>query len=204
MLHEKKRVNIKNTIVTCISVVVFGCSFLTASAATKRSAFLSIEQKIGDQIAIRTVEADSEKLRVRTGDRDEHVAEITLDGRTIVYPFYSSYDSYRIDLIDLTRDFVPEVLLVTGEGRGTSVRKEVLHIFRIQGDKLQPITDTTVSEYFGEGLRWWYEISYFSGSTPRCTDVVLQLKHDDPRNYEGWGGTQLIPSDKQKTISLCK
>ncbi|HEY1268722.1 MAG TPA: hypothetical protein VGH16_15815 [Candidatus Binatia bacterium] len=154
-------------------------------------------------IAIRTVENSYGMLRVTTGDRDEHVADFRLAGKTITYPFYSSYDGYRIDVINLSGHATPEIVMVTGAGRGTSVRKEILRVFSPENGKLKTLLETTVSEFFGEGLRWWYEVSYMSAENALCTDLVLQLRHDDPRDYNGWGGVQLIPTEREKIISFC-
>jgi len=50
----------------------------------------------------------------------------------VQHDFVSTYDRYRVDVIDLTGDGIEEIVLVSGFGRGTSVRKEYLEVFRVR------------------------------------------------------------------------
>lgn len=120
----------------------------------------------------------------------------------IKYHFKSAYQRYRMDFVDLTGDGMEEIVLVSGVGRGTSVTKEYLTVLQIGKDVLKPLGKTTVSGYFAEGSRWWYEIAYLQSSTSACPEVQLSLTHDEMPEGS-WGGTEFIPKEESKTLSFC-
>jgi hypothetical protein len=168
---------------------------------------ISLEQKIGEPDTVHMADAGSVSVRVSpTGlEWDHYVVELSLPGSNvaITYPFESSYGGYRLDVIRLTSSDTEEIVLVTGKGRGTSVRQEVVRILRVQDGKLDVLAETILSGFFDEGARWWYGISYVERAILPCADLVLRLHHDDPGDHPRWGGVHLIPVEIEKRISLC-
>jgi len=107
----------------------------------------------------------------------------------------SSYGSFRLYLADLTGDGVEEILLITGEGRGTSARKEKLTVYRRVGDSLKEITTMPISDYFGSGKRWWYELQFEKDHQIGAVIFDLILKHDSWRKDESLVSPDLIPKE---------
>ena len=89
--------------------------------------------------------------------------------------FQSSYDIFRLDLIDLTLDGQPEHVLVTGIGRGTSVRAEWLEVLEVYDGAFRTVLKTPCSGFFGSGATWEYRRDYrdFGGQM----ELILTLHH---------------------------
>ncbi len=101
--------------------------------------------------------------------------------------FQSSYGEFRIHVIDLTGDGPEEFALVTGFGRGTSVRRETLTVYRREGATLTAILEAPVSAHFDAGRRWWYKPEYLDLDGNGTTDLRLVLTHDAPTvHWKGW------------------
>ena len=101
--------------------------------------------------------------------------------------FHSSYEVFQIDAIDLTGDGSDEFVFLTGFGRGTSVRKETLAVYRREGAALAPILEVPLSAYFDSGRRWWYKPEYLDLDGNGTTDLRLVLTHDAPTvHWKGW------------------
>ena len=115
---------------------------------------------------------------------DYKIVLTSLEGEQLgEIPLYSTYGFFRIDLVDLTGDGVEEFVLITGEGRGTSCRKEKLTVIERFGDKFhgfgfRTILTTPISDFFGDGVRWWYEVHYQDVDNNGITGISLTLKHD--------------------------
>ena len=107
----------------------------------------------------------------------------------------SSYGSFRLYLADLTGDGVEEILLITGEGRGTSARKEKLTVYCRVGDSFKEITTIPISDYFGSGKRWWYELRFEKDYQISAVIFSLLLRHDSWRKDESLVSPDLIPKE---------
>lgn len=101
----------------------------------------------------------------------------------IEFPFESTYGSFDLELMDLTGDHVEEIVLITGQGRGTSVRSELLRVLAVRGSELKQLLEVPVSGYFGSGCKWWYRHDYvFQTRKHRSLEysLLLRLEHDSP------------------------
>ena len=99
----------------------------------------------------------------------------------IEFPFESTYGSFELELMDLTGDHVEEIVLITGQGRGTSVRGELLRVFGVRGSQLKQLLEVPVSGYFGSGCTWWYRHDYVVQTRKRRSleySLLLRLEHD--------------------------
>lgn len=97
---------------------------------------------------------------------------------------HSSYQQFRVDAVDLDGDGDCEFIFTTGEGRGTSVRKEFLSIERLRGGKLRPVLSLPFSDYYSSGKRWWYSAEFRDSDGNGTVDVVLMLNADDASGFE--------------------
>ena len=114
--------------------------------------------------------------------------------------FHSSYGGFEMDLVDLDGDGSEEVVLVKGEGRGTSARSESLNVYRLNGGIMALVVSTPLSGYAGSGHWWQYDCQYHDTDGNGTCDILLQL---DETVYET-GGSSLIqaavPRDARKVI----
>jgi hypothetical protein len=115
--------------------------------------------------------------------------------------FLTSYGLFRLEVIDLDADAEPEFVLISGEGNGTSVRKEWLEVFSIAegpfrqllpvderpqflhdrlgvgGGTFRQLLRTEFSGFFGGGARWQYQHAYRDIEGDRHVEMVLELEH---------------------------
>jgi hypothetical protein len=97
--------------------------------------------------------------------------------------FRSSYGEFRIDAIDVDGDGLREFVFITGEGRGTSARRETLDIEPLENGLLRTIVSCPRSDFYEAGKRWWYAISFKDTDKNGTTDVELQLCADDEAGF---------------------
>jgi len=128
---------------------------------------------------------------------DSFTLTVSWDGgeKTAEYAFQSSYGLFRLEIIDLTRNGTPEMVLVTGEGRGTSVRSETLEILSLDEGAITPAGTAGYSAFFGSGARWWYEHEYVDMDDDGTLEVVLH-QHHTPIGEGEFEKPETIPPDK--------
>lgn len=100
----------------------------------------------------------------------------------VTFEFESSYGVFELNMVDLTNDGIEDFVLISGRGRGTSARSELLRVFTLRDTQLKPVLDMVVSDYFGSGCRWWYRRDYVNKQlkgTPLAHALVLTLEHDE-------------------------
>jgi len=106
----------------------------------------------------------------------------------VEFPFESTYGYFELNLIDLTGDYVQELVLIAGRGRGTSVRSELLRVFAVHGRQLKQLMELPVSGYFGSRCRWWYRRDYvfeYRRDRPALErGLQLTLEHDPTDSCE--------------------
>lgn len=121
----------------------------------------------------------------------------TKSGIVITKDFYSAYGPFSLYV---PIGFWPNstIILITAEGKGTSVTKQTLTIYGVGKTSLQTLFTKTIADFFGDGEMWWY--------TPRFTDVVgqegaitqqaieIKLHHDPLTHRRGMENPKLIPS----------
>lgn len=98
--------------------------------------------------------------------------------------FYSSYQQFRIYMVDLDGDGQREFIFALGEGRGTSARRETLSIERFESSQWKRVLTTPLSDYYGSGLRWWYSVDFQDVDGNGTTDLLLRLRADDDSGKE--------------------
>jgi hypothetical protein len=108
----------------------------------------------------------------------------------------SSYGRFQLYLADLTADGVEEILLITGEGRGTSARQESLTVYRRTQSDVNEILRVPISEYFGSGKRWWYEVQFHLDPRLNMVLLSLHLNHDTWESDDTLVVPDLIPKER--------
>lgn len=102
----------------------------------------------------------------------------TSDGKTAAdFPFHSSYTLFRLEVVDLTGDGTPELVLIEGIGRGTSVRSERLRVLAVAENRIRVVRIAPYSAFFGSGARWWYRHEYVDVDNDGCLEIRLRLHH---------------------------
>lgn len=99
----------------------------------------------------------------------------TTDGHEIAKKVRSSYGRIRLDIVDLDGDASPELVLITGRGRGC-VRSEEMRVLSFKGEQLETRLNAPYSGYFGPGATWNYWHTYHK-SKDGSTDIYLTLQH---------------------------
>jgi hypothetical protein len=133
-------------------------------------------------------EGDCLLLTVRLGD-----AKRTEIKKKIL----SSYGSFQLFLVDLIGDRKEQIVLITGGGRGTSVRAEFLTVYQVTESGLKTILEVPYSAYFGSGKLWWYEPVFERHKGPQDSEqMTLVLRHDDWDKSETLVSPELIPTTK--------
>src|SRR5882762_3678758 len=94
-------------------------------------------------------------------------------------PFYSSYQRFRIDIVDLDGDGRREFVFTLGTGRGTSARQETLSIERFEDYQFRLVVTTPLSDFYASGSKWWYSVEFRDTDGDGVTDVELKLHSDD-------------------------
>jgi len=110
--------------------------------------------------------------------------------------FYSSYQRFRIDIVDLDGDGRKEFVFTLGEGRGTSARRETLYIEHFEDSQFKQILTTPLSDFYASGRRWWYAVEFKDADGNGTTDVLLRLHTDDDSAKNSAQG--LVPTEQTK------
>jgi len=124
------------------------------------------------------------------------------DGETqLAYmPLHSSYGKFHLEAVDLDGDQVPEFVLITGTGRGTSARSETLSVYRfLDRSFLNLVSSTAYSGFAGGGLNWRYSHRYVDTDGNGTLDVVLELGRI-PQIDPIQGNTAWVPTDTVKVM----
>jgi hypothetical protein len=98
----------------------------------------------------------------------------------LVMSFVSTYGLFELGVFDLTNDQVPDIILVTGVGRGTSVRGEILRVFDCASGTFHVILEEGVSGWFGSSAHWSYQRSILTRVAGNTSLLRLVLEHDIP------------------------
>jgi len=117
-----------------------------------------------------------------------------------MHRFGSSYGSFAVEIVDLTGNGRPELVLQQGTGRGTSVRSEQLKVLGLR-DTLVELKSVPYSGYFGSGAQWWYEHQYVDTDKDGRPEIRLRLEHT-PIGEGGAEQPEAIPRDKEVIVDL--
>ena len=109
--------------------------------------------------------------------RDDFVLTVNENGAAKEHRFQTSYAKFALQVIDLTGDGRPELVLIEGVGRGTSVRSERLKVLSVQADAIVELKVIPYSGYFGSGAQWWYEHEYVDVDHDGKPEIRLRLQH---------------------------
>ncbi len=131
--------------------------------------------------------------------------------------FHSTYGAFRLTLADLTGDGLEEFILVTGEGRGTSVRRKMLTVEMRKGQDFVAILALPVSGWFSfspppmqAGLgHWWYDIDVKDLDGNGTPDLRLTLdntpevtQQNSPEKLPGFAVIEYVWSEKGQEMAL--
>lgn len=97
--------------------------------------------------------------------------------------FNTSYGGFELNIFDLTRDFVEEFILITGEGRGSGVRSETLEVLAVRDDAFKSLLKVNTSAHCGGACYWWYTHSFNlrgSGYIPKLQVTYRQGPQGGP------------------------
>jgi hypothetical protein len=115
-------------------------------------------------------EGDSLVLRVRRSQ----------DSEPLKMDFVSTYGQFELSLFDFTGDGIPEIILVTGMGRGTDVRSERLQVFDCASGNLERILVQPVSAFTSSCSHWSYERSIWVNFKRETRVLRLIQVRDEP------------------------
>jgi hypothetical protein len=142
-----------------------------------------------------TVEIQPSDQRTSRSSFDEDHLDLVVKeyGKTITSEyFYSSYGDASANVEKDSKGNV-FILLRHGEGRGTSVRKEYITVFRY-GKGLDKLITFPISGFAGSRAKWEYK---FKISKPKSGglqfNLTRELSGEDPLAY---------PSQKERTIII--
>jgi hypothetical protein len=122
------------------------------------------------------------------------------NGRSWIHRFGSSYGLFNIEVVNLTGSALPELVLIQGTGRGTSVRSERLVVFGLR-DSMEELVTVPYSGYFGSDAKWWYEHEYVDTDHDGRFRICLHLKHT-PIGKGGFEKPESIPHEKELVIDF--
>lgn len=122
------------------------------------------------------------------------------NGDSWTHRFSSSYGSFKVEVIDLNGGALPELVLIQGTGRGTSVRSERLVVLGLR-DTMVELETVPFSGYFGSGAKWWYEHEYVDVDRDGRSEIRLRLKHT-PIGEGGLEQPNSIPHEEEVVIDL--
>jgi len=88
------------------------------------------------------------------------------------YRFASSYMDYQIKTVDLTGDGIEEIIMITGFGRGTMVRKETLKVFQWNQTHLSKLLSVPFSDPC-----WTYKLEIIPKEQNKLAHIALRLDH---------------------------
>ena len=173
---------------------------VAVSVLAETAKALSVETS-GLGVVVLTVTQDGQAEAGGDSLGDDYILKAAWDqGRRVAaYPFRTSYGKFRLEVADLAGDGVPELVLVYGTGRGTSVRSETLQVLAMEEGEMRRIAAAPYSGFFGSGARWWYEHRYFDSDGDGRLEVHLDLRHT-PLGEGGAEDPESIP--KQETVIL--
>lgn len=126
-------------------------------------------------------------VRLKNGDlmwsTNDYTLVVNREAKTAIgMPFYASYGRYHLSVMQLAPAEYPNIVLITGQGRGTSAFGNLLTIYGVENNSIQPLFTKKLSGYFGEGVQWWYDLEYFEEDIkeegPTETALSLTLHHD--------------------------
>ena len=117
------------------------------------------------------------------------------------HPFQTSYGIFRVEVVDLDHDGIPEIILIEGSGRGTSVRSERLRVLALRGRAVRILETVPYSGYFGSGARWWYEHAYLDTDRDGRLEIRLMLHHT-PIGQGGGECLEAIPGQSILTLDV--
>lgn len=134
-----------------------------------------------------------------SGDSYDLVIRISGTKDQVVFPFESTYGRFRLYMSGLTGSSMPEVILITASGRGTSATSYSLDIYRIDGSKLVKIYDKLIAEYYGPGEMWWYDVD-FEVEKSGLSEIMLSLENSPP-SHSALEDLTLIPKVTKLKVS---
>jgi hypothetical protein len=117
----------------------------------------------------------------------------------VSFPFESSYGRFRAYFPNLRELNQPNLVLVTSRGKGTSAASYYLDIYEIHGSTVTKAYEMQISEYYGPGELWWYDVSFEPTQSDK-DDLVLNLNYSESTGNP-LEDISLIPKTKEIRIA---
>jgi hypothetical protein len=125
---------------------------------------------------------------------ESYVLKVYRKNHIIEFPFDTTYGNFRMWIANLTGADSPEIILVTSWGRGTSASAKFLDIYYLQDLHLVNAYEMLISEYFGPGDLWSYDVNLVRRQSTEDF-ITLTLAVEEP--YHGNLVVQsLVPKEK--------
>jgi hypothetical protein len=93
----------------------------------------------------------------------------------VEYGFASSY-TFDLKMMDVTGDGVEEIVLITGSGRGTSVRKETLAVLQWRASNISTLLSVPLSGFCGLNREWRYRLTFPQNQQNEPMHIALSLE----------------------------
>ena len=152
-------------------------SAITAQAYPRIEDVGALPVKLSNQSAVTLSVSLNPAMQADSWPEDHLILNVDFAGQQqdAALRFQSSYGTFQIELVDLDGDGLEEIILVKGDGRGTSVRCESLNIYRLKGEIIAPIASVPLSGYAGSGHPWNFSYRYDDTDANGTTDIILEL-----------------------------
>lgn len=129
---------------------------------------------------------------------ESYLLKVNSQAGTATFPFDTTYGNFRFWIDNLIGETSPQIILVTSRGRGTSSSAYFLDVYRLQNSHFVKTYEMQISEYFGPGDIWKYEVDF--QRRPADTDFIkLSLVVDEP-DHDQYVVPTLIPKHKKLYI----
>ena len=115
-------------------------------------------------------------------------------------PFHSSYGKFSLEVVQMDGRGLPEFVLIRGEGRGISARRELLEVMTVAAGQFHTRLITPLSDHFGDGAVWRYRHSYRRADDRGDVEIHMALEHTPLWNH--LEDPSLIPPDPSRTIRV--
>lgn len=116
-------------------------------------------------------------------------------------PFHSSYGLFSLERVDINGDQNEELLLITGKGRGTGVRKETLRVYQVSEGEITELRKTPYSGFAGPDAHWTYAHFFKDVDNNGTTDIILQRSFAEGSSQNP-GPAQGIGTASRRVIQL--
>jgi hypothetical protein len=138
-------------------------------------------------------------------DYENFVLKVDLKEKSSVsMPFYAPYGYFHLSVLGL-KPSTSNILLIKGEGKGTSTMEWTLTIYGVGKHMIESLFSTTISSYFDAGIEWWYDVEpVMIDPEAKFQALSLTLRHDPDPNMSASDIAWRIPKDEHICVIWMK